>query len=171
MLPFVKELTAVGSTWSSAADVLARALFFRVTLLFFGENFPNDNEGWPLQLYSVTMALVGVAGFALVLALTEQVLLEVLRNNVETGTQVWCHCLSATCTLDTIVVFCLLQLLLFACYDCCSALNVFHSLFSISFWHFWAWLGSVAMWAARPKEHRAKHEISESDGRVVAIST
>jgi hypothetical protein len=60
-----------------------------VTLLTFGENFPEASDGWPVQAYSIAMALVGVAGFALVLALTEQVLLEVLRNNVETGTQVF----------------------------------------------------------------------------------
>jgi hypothetical protein len=44
-----------------------------------------------MQLYSISMGLVGVIGFALVLALTEQLILEVLENNVRQGTRVFEH--------------------------------------------------------------------------------
>ena len=40
-------------------------------------------------MYSIVMALVGIIGFALLLALTEQILLEVLEANVQEGTTVF----------------------------------------------------------------------------------
>ena len=61
----------------------------RVTLLTFGENFPTDDESAVFQLYSIAMALLGIIGFALLLALTEQILLEVLEANVQQGTTVF----------------------------------------------------------------------------------
>ena len=60
---------------------------YQVILLTFGENFPNVNESWQLELYSVAMGFLGVIGFALLLALTEQVILEVL-----TPALVWLWC-------------------------------------------------------------------------------
>lgn len=62
---------------------------YQIILLTFGESFPAVNESWVFQLYSIGMGLVGVLGFALVLALTEQLLLEILDSNVRTGTRVF----------------------------------------------------------------------------------
>ena len=62
---------------------------YQVVLLTFGENFPDVSDTWQFQLYSVAMGLFGVIGFALLLALTEQFLLEVLESNVRQGTRVF----------------------------------------------------------------------------------
>lgn len=61
----------------------------QVVLLTFGENFPDANEAWLFQVYSIAMGLLGVVGFALLLALTEQIILEVLESNVRQGTKVF----------------------------------------------------------------------------------
>jgi hypothetical protein len=62
---------------------------YQVLLLTLGENFPGVAETWKFQVYSIGMSLLGVIGFALLLALTEQILLEVLDSNVRQGTQVF----------------------------------------------------------------------------------
>ena len=61
----------------------------QVVLLTFGENFPDASESWLFQIYSILMGLLGVVGFALLLALTEQIILEVLESNVRQGTKVF----------------------------------------------------------------------------------
>ena len=72
----------LGQLWTDA---------YQVVLLTFGENFPDVEliSEWPFQLFSVLMAVVGVLGFAVVLGLTEQVILEVLERNVRQGTKVF----------------------------------------------------------------------------------
>jgi hypothetical protein len=62
---------------------------YQVILLTFGENFPDASESWLFQIYSIAMGLLGVIGFALLLALTEQIILEVLESNVRQGTKVF----------------------------------------------------------------------------------
>ena len=62
---------------------------YQVILLTFGENFPDASENWLFQVYSIAMGLLGVVGFALLLALTEQIILEVLESNVRQGTKVF----------------------------------------------------------------------------------
>ena len=49
------------------------------------QDLPADQAGWPSQLFAIITAVFGLASFALVLALIEQVVLEVLENNVKRG--------------------------------------------------------------------------------------
>jgi hypothetical protein len=44
-------------------------------VLSFGENFPEEGGAIAQQMFSVVVAGLGLAGFALVLALVEQVVL------------------------------------------------------------------------------------------------
>ncbi|WIA42759.1 hypothetical protein OEZ86_008702 [Tetradesmus obliquus] len=62
-----------------------------VMVLSFGENFPNPDDGVsPVEeLFSIGVALSGLAGFALALALVEQVVLETNMANVKRGSPVY----------------------------------------------------------------------------------
>lgn len=42
-------------------------------MLFCRQDLPPSQAGWPSQLFAVTIAIFGLASFALVLALIEQV--------------------------------------------------------------------------------------------------
>jgi hypothetical protein len=70
-----------GSIWS---DV------YEVVVLSFGENFPSPFEGSPSsQLFSVIVATFGLATFAVVVALVEQAVLELIDANVKRGSDVY----------------------------------------------------------------------------------
>lgn len=62
---------------------------YEVIVLTFGQEFPEATADFAQQLFSVCVAVVGLATFALVLALTEQVVLEVLEDNVKRGSPVY----------------------------------------------------------------------------------
>ncbi|KAF6262463.1 hypothetical protein COO60DRAFT_628176 [Scenedesmus sp. NREL 46B-D3] len=64
---------------------------YQVMVLSFGENFPSPDGGVsPVEeLFSVAVALAGLAGFALALALVEQVVLETNMANVKRGSPVY----------------------------------------------------------------------------------
>jgi len=63
---------------------------YTVMVLSFGENFPDAAESGPLEeVFDVLVALAGLAGFALALALVEQVVLETNLANVKRGSKVY----------------------------------------------------------------------------------
>jgi hypothetical protein len=63
---------------------------YTVMVLSFGENFPDADESGPLEeVFDVLVALAGLAGFALALALVEQVVLETNLANVKRGSKVY----------------------------------------------------------------------------------
>lgn len=90
----------------------------------FGQEFPGPDAPLGQQLLSVGTAMVGLATFAMVLALVEQVVLELLEANVKRGSKVFeaghvstnkqtctryfaqapqhvlCRCLTHSCTDD-----------------------------------------------------------------------
>jgi hypothetical protein len=55
----------------------------------FGQNMPGASSALGQQVLSVTTAMVGLAAFAVVLALVERVVLETLQTNVERGSAVF----------------------------------------------------------------------------------
>lgn len=57
-------------------------------IVWFGE-FPEVPKGLPAQTFSIVMALTGLAAFAIVLAIVEQLVLEILTQNVSRGSQVY----------------------------------------------------------------------------------
>ncbi|WIA22303.1 hypothetical protein OEZ85_004619 [Tetradesmus obliquus] len=85
------------SSSSSSVDAVKRWLaalgtdVYQVMVLSFGENFPNPDDGVsPVEeLFSIGVALSGLAGFALALALVEQVVLETNMANVKRGSPVY----------------------------------------------------------------------------------
>ena len=56
--------------------------------MWFGE-FPEVPRGFPRQAFSILMAITGLAAFAIVLALVEQLVLQILTENVSRGSQVY----------------------------------------------------------------------------------
>ncbi|KAL4432522.1 hypothetical protein ABPG77_000459, partial [Micractinium sp. CCAP 211/92] len=60
---------------------------YGVLAVVLGQDLPPGQAGFPSQLFAVLTAVFGLASFALVLALIEQVVLEVLENNVKRGSQ------------------------------------------------------------------------------------
>ncbi|KAL6749116.1 hypothetical protein V8C86DRAFT_3032280 [Haematococcus lacustris] len=63
---------------------------YEVLILSFGQEFPEvDSPSISHQAFSVLVAAIGLASFALVLALVEQVVLEVIEENVRRGTRVF----------------------------------------------------------------------------------
>ena len=66
--------------WQSVYEALA---------VVFGQDLPDTTANVLQQLWSLMVAAVGLAAFALVLALVEQVVLEILKNNVQRGSQVY----------------------------------------------------------------------------------
>ncbi len=62
----------------------------QVVNVVVGQNLPEgDDAGLAGQVFAVAVVTLGLASFALVLALTEQVLLEVVENNVKRGSDVY----------------------------------------------------------------------------------
>ena len=60
----------------------------QVLIVWFGE-FPEVPRGFPRQAFSILMAITGLAAFAIVLALVEQLVLQILTENVSRGSQVY----------------------------------------------------------------------------------
>lgn len=58
-------------------------------VVVFGQELPDTAASAALQLFSLTVAAIGFASFALVLALVEQVVLQVLDTNVRQGGRVF----------------------------------------------------------------------------------
>ena len=62
---------------------------YRVLVVVLGQDLPEEADGFALQVFGVATAVLGLASFALVLALIEQVVLEVLEGNVRRGSRVF----------------------------------------------------------------------------------
>ncbi|KAK9811837.1 hypothetical protein WJX72_011041 [[Myrmecia] bisecta] len=62
---------------------------YKVLVLIFGSNFPEASASAPNQVFSLVMAACGLMAFALVLALVEQVVLDVVEENVKQGGRVF----------------------------------------------------------------------------------
>ena len=62
---------------------------YEALVVVFGQDLPDTTASLLQQLWSLMVAAIGLAAFALVLALVEQVVLEVLKNNVQRGSQVY----------------------------------------------------------------------------------
>ena len=60
----------------------------QVLIVWFGE-FPEVPRGFPRQAFSIITAITGLAAFAIVLALVEQLVLQILTENVSRGSQVY----------------------------------------------------------------------------------
>jgi hypothetical protein len=59
---------------------------YKVLAVVLGQDLPPaEDAGWPSQIFAIITAIFGLASFALVLALIEQVVLEVLEANVKRG--------------------------------------------------------------------------------------
>lgn len=63
---------------------------YNVITISFGQEFPDaQGSTFPTQVFSVAVAVFGLSAFALVLALVEQVVLELLEANVKRGSSVY----------------------------------------------------------------------------------
>lgn len=62
---------------------------YEALVVIVGQDLPDTTANVLQQLWSLVVAGIGLAAFALVLALVEQVVLEVLKNNVQRGSQVY----------------------------------------------------------------------------------
>lgn len=60
----------------------------QVLITWFGE-YPEVPKGIPQQIFSIAMTITGLAAFAIVLALVEQLVLQILTDNVSRGSQVY----------------------------------------------------------------------------------
>jgi hypothetical protein len=58
-------------------------------MLMFGENFPSVQAPPAEQVFSIAIATVGLAAFALILALLEQSVQEVLEEQVKRGGKIY----------------------------------------------------------------------------------
>lgn len=61
----------------------------QVLVVVFGQELPDTAASAAIQAFSLIVAAIGLASFALVLALVEQVVLQVLDANVRQGGQVF----------------------------------------------------------------------------------
>ena len=61
----------------------------QVLTLVLGQDFPEVNANAVNQAFSLLAAALGLVSFALVLALVEQIVLEVVENNVRTGSPIY----------------------------------------------------------------------------------
>ena len=75
-------------TWSFMCDKTLKASCMQVLIVWFGE-FPEVPKGVPAQAFSILAAITGLAAFAIILALVEQLVLEILTQNVSRGSQVY----------------------------------------------------------------------------------
>lgn len=62
---------------------------YQVLVVILGQELPEEKASFTQQLFAVGTAILGLASFALVLALVEQVVLEVLEGNVRRGSKVY----------------------------------------------------------------------------------
>ena len=69
-----------------AMPVLARVQILQV---IFGQELPDEATSFQQQAFAVGVAAIGLAAFALVLALVEQVVLQVVDENVARGSRVF----------------------------------------------------------------------------------
>ena len=69
-------------------DAVLRCCHMQVLIVWFGE-FPEVPRGLPAQTFSIVMAVTGLVAFAVVLALVEQLVLQILTENVSRGSQVY----------------------------------------------------------------------------------
>ena len=82
-------LTAIDrQTCSHVMESMHRPRHVQVLIVWFGE-FPEVPKGVPAQIFSIAMAVTGLAAFAIVLAIVEQLVLEILTQNVSRGSQVY----------------------------------------------------------------------------------
>ena len=61
----------------------------QVLTLVLGQDFPEVNANAITQAFSLLAAALGLVSFALVLALVEQIVLEVVETNVRTGSPIY----------------------------------------------------------------------------------
>ena len=61
----------------------------QVLTLVLGQDFPEVNANVVNQAFSLLAAALGLVSFALVLALVEQIVLEVVETNVRTGSPIF----------------------------------------------------------------------------------
>ena len=61
----------------------------QVLTLVLGQDFPEVNTNVVNQAFSLLAAALGLVSFALVLALVEQIVLEVVESNVRTGSPIY----------------------------------------------------------------------------------
>lgn len=61
----------------------------QVLTLVLGQDFPEVNANAINQAFSLLAAALGLVSFALVLALVEQIVLEVVETNVRTGSPIF----------------------------------------------------------------------------------
>lgn len=61
----------------------------QVLTLVLGQDFPEVNANVVNQAFSLLAAALGLVSFALVLALVEQIVLEVVESNVRTGSPIF----------------------------------------------------------------------------------
>ena len=62
---------------------------YTALVIVVGQDLPDTDASLQQQLWSLAVAGIGLAAFALVLALVEQLVLDVLKNNVQRGSQVY----------------------------------------------------------------------------------
>ena len=67
---------------------MLRSYHAQVLIVWLGE-FPEVPKGIPAQAFSIAMAVTGLAAFAIVLAVVEQLVLQILNENVSRGSQVY----------------------------------------------------------------------------------
>lgn len=75
---------------------------YRIAAVILGQNFPEDPGSVGMQVFYLIVGLLGVASFALVLALIEQVVLDGFEANVRKGSAVYesnhvCVCTTHGC--------------------------------------------------------------------------
>jgi hypothetical protein len=64
-------------------------LFGQILQVIFGQQLPDEATSFAQQSFAVSVAAIGLAAFALVLALVEQVVLQVVDENVARGSRVF----------------------------------------------------------------------------------
>ncbi|KAI8477171.1 MAG: hypothetical protein J3K34DRAFT_515852 [Monoraphidium minutum] len=78
-----------GAALAGAVLAGAWAGVYEIMVTAFGEGFPDKGAPIAVQVFSVMVAVGGLAAFALVLALVEQVVLEANNRNVKRGSRVY----------------------------------------------------------------------------------
>ena len=61
----------------------------QILQVIFGQELPDEATSFQQQAFAVGVAAIGLAAFALVLALVEQVVLQVVDENVARGSRVF----------------------------------------------------------------------------------
>ena len=63
----------------------------QILVVVLGQDLPDEAADTAQQVFSLAVAAIGLAAFALVLALVEQVVLQILDDNVRRGSRVFEH--------------------------------------------------------------------------------